>query len=106
MKPPEKKPPPARAKAQDDIGVTFVNRVMARGCWAGVANVTLGTFNFTPFREGPNVDEDLVVSCRLRLDMLAVKELRDALDWVIAKMEGVESNIPERIGYDDIGAVN
>jgi hypothetical protein len=110
LKPPEKNQTHViRAKVQDDVGTIFVNHVMARGCCYGVGNVTLGTYNFTPFREGLGIDPDLVISCRLRLDAIAVRELRDAMNWIIAKMEEKPSetnDILEPYAADVAGAPN
>ena len=75
-----------RARTQDDVGCVFVTRVMGSGHLNGVINVTLGTYNFTPSRSADRIEPDLVVSCRLRLDIAAATELRDAIDKALVMM--------------------
>lgn len=66
------------------VPVAFCNGVVGSGHLNGVANVTLAVANFTPNAEG-KVDTDLVVSARLRMDLYCVRELRDALDRILAE---------------------
>jgi hypothetical protein len=75
-----------RARTQDDVGCVFINHVLGSGHLNGIINVTLGTFNFTPSRDAARIEPDLVVSCRLRLDVVAAAELRDAIDKALTMM--------------------
>lgn len=60
----------------------FINRVVGQGILNGVVNVTLATFAFTPTAEG-NIDPDLVISGRLRMDIACAKQLHDALGGIL-----------------------
>lgn len=75
-----------RARIQDNVGCVFVNRVLGTGVMHGVINITLGTFNFTPSRDESRIENDLVVSCRLRLDIAAAAQLREAIDKAFEMM--------------------
>lgn len=72
-------------KSMDAVGVTFVNTVVGRGIFNGVVNISFGTFNFTPTEK--NVDADPVIACRLRMDVMCAKQLRDALSDLIDAVE-------------------
>jgi len=65
-----------------NVPVTFVNQVVARGVLNGIVNVTLAVAQFTPTPEG-KVDPDLVIASRLRMDLFCAVQLRDALDALI-----------------------
>jgi len=73
---------PKAATDPHNIAVTFVNGLSGSGHAFGVANFTFETFRFTPKADG-NVDIDPVISCRLRMDMAAVQQLRDACDVIL-----------------------
>jgi len=63
------------------IETVFVNYLAGSGHLHGVANFTFATFNFTPTGDG--VESDPVVSCRLRMDLSCVEQLRDACETII-----------------------
>jgi hypothetical protein len=65
------------------VGVTFANQVVGSGHLNGVANFTLATANFTPSADG-KIEPDLVISARLRMDLVTVQQLRDACEAVLA----------------------
>lgn len=72
----------------DTVGVTFVNHCLAQGIYNGVINVTLGHYLFTPKDSPePKVDGDLVVACRLRLDLTAAEELYTALGNLLTQVK-------------------
>ena len=73
-------------KSADEIGITFVNRVLGQGFMNGVVNITLGSFQFTPNDDGKTIDPDLIVASRLRMDEQCATQLRDALATVLASM--------------------
>ena len=60
----------------------FVNQLAGSGHLLGVANLTFATAQFTP-RDDGTVDSDMVISCRLRMDLLGVQQLRDACDTIL-----------------------
>ena len=66
------------------VSPIFVNSVIGRGVFGGVANITFSTFQFTP-RDDGTVDPDPVISCRLRLDLNCAHQLREACDWIISE---------------------
>ena len=70
----------------DEVGVTFVNAVLGRGTLNGVMNVQLGVLPFDIGEDG-NVSPDIVVACRLRMDMTCAKQLRDCLDDLLSKID-------------------
>lgn len=67
------------------VAPTFVNSVVGSGHLGGVANITFATFQFTPQNDG-TVDSDPVISCRLRMDINCVRQLKDACDYLLAEM--------------------
>lgn len=78
-------------KSSDEVGVTFVNAVLGIGHLNGVVNITMGTYNFTPQDGMKEIDPDLVVSCRLRMDQACAQQLRDLLD---AKLNQMAAPVP------------
>lgn len=76
---------PKSASDPHHILPTFVNSVVVSGHLGGIANVTFATFNFTPTGSG-DVDADPVISCRLRMDLNCVVQLRDACEYLICEM--------------------
>lgn len=66
-------------KANDNVGVTFVNAVIGSGTFNNVINLTLGVCLFTPDPESNKVEDDVVVAARLRMDPLCARQLRDTL---------------------------
>lgn len=81
-------------KAMDSVGVTFVNTLIGRGIFNGVVNIQLGTLLFSPDEKGTSIDEDLVLSCRLRMDIICAKQLHMALGELLTAIEAAQ-NIPE-----------
>ena len=72
------------------VRTTFVNQVVGSGFLNGVVNVTLGTAQFTP--RGESIDPDLVISSRLRMDMLCVHQLYAILGKIIQDQNGTKPN--------------
>jgi len=60
----------------------FVNAVVGSGHLGGVANITFATFQFTPMGED-KIDADPVISCRLRMDISCVQQLRDVCNVIM-----------------------
>ena len=65
--------------------VIFVNQVLGQGHLNGVINLTLGVARFTP-DESDNVETDMVIAARLRMDLVCAMQLRDSLDAIIKKV--------------------
>ena len=59
----------------------FVNELVASGHLNGVVNLTFATAQFTP-NDG-KVDPDLVITARLRMDLLCVQQLYARLGEII-----------------------
>jgi len=84
-------------KSADQVGITFANSVVARGLFNHNVNITLAAFQFTP-TEDNKVNPDPVVTCRLRLDIVCAKQLRDHLTELLAHLEpdaasvGIDAN--------------
>ena len=66
-------------KANDNVGVTFVNAVIGSGILNNVVNLTLGVCLFTPDTESNKVEDDIVVASRLRMDPLCARQLLETL---------------------------
>lgn len=64
----------------------FVNSVVGSGHLGSVANVTFATFQFTP-SGGTTVDPDPVISCRLRMDLSCLEQLRDTCNDLLSKLK-------------------
>lgn len=82
---------PKFLKGVDDVGITFCNLVLGRGYAAGIVNMTLGAFGFTPDSDGTTVAPDPVIVSRLRLTEPCAIQLRDALTEVLASMEAARN---------------
>jgi hypothetical protein len=65
------------------VPVTFVNQIASHGCINGVVNFTFATALFTPSNDNKTVDADLIVTCRLRMDLYCAMQLRRVLDRII-----------------------
>ena len=72
-------------QAVDKVGVTFVNAVLGRGVMNNVVNLTLGVLQFTP--DEKEVNPDLAVAARLRMDIPCAKQLYDALGSLLTSIE-------------------
>jgi hypothetical protein len=72
---------------EDQIGVTFVNLVLSRGVYNGVVNISFGTYNFTPNHDNSEVDPDMVVSARLRMDIMCAQQLHESLGELLAALK-------------------
>ena len=73
-------------KSSDNVGVTFVNAVTGRGVLNGVVNVQLGVFEFGSDGKG-EVNGDLSVACRLRMDAKCAEDLRNHLNDILALID-------------------
>lgn len=73
-------------QSMDTVGVTFVNGLIGRGIQNNVVNLQFGTFVYSPAANGKEIDRDLRVSCRLRMDVLAAQELYLALGELLASI--------------------
>ncbi len=67
-----------------NVPVVFVNQVLGQGHVNGVVNITFGTARFTPSGIG-EIDIDMVVGSRLRMDMACARQLRDNLSALLDK---------------------
>lgn len=76
-------------KTQDEVNVVFVNTVLARGILNGVVNLSFSTFNFSP-NGADGIDADPVVSCRLRMDRVCLKQLHEVTGTLLAAIEASE----------------
>jgi hypothetical protein len=63
------------------VPVIFVNDVTGIGFLNGVINLTLSTALFTP--QGSQVETDLVVASRLRMDLFCAQQLHGLLGKII-----------------------
>lgn len=61
---------------------TFVNQIAAFGHMNGVVNLAFATAQFTPNAAG-GVDPDLVITCRLRMDLFCAQQLYAELGKII-----------------------
>jgi hypothetical protein len=62
----------------------FVNQVAAIGHLNGVVNMAFATAQFTPNPSG-GVDPDLVITCRLRMDLYCVGQVYEQLGKILAQ---------------------
>ena len=74
------------------VPVTFVNQVVAAGHLNGVVNLTLATARWSPTPKG-EVDIDMVVASRLRMDLVCAVQMRDQLDRIIAQAEATVKQV-------------
>ena len=70
-----------------DVSVVFVNQLAGVGILNGVVNLSFAVANFMP-RQGGNVDPDLVIATRLRMDMWCARQLYEQLGKLL------EQNLP------------
>jgi hypothetical protein len=78
-------------KSTDSVGITFANMVVVRGVFNNVINITLGAYQFSPSEDGATIENDLVVTARLRLDKGCAKMLHEALGGLLADVEKAEA---------------
>jgi hypothetical protein len=64
------------------VPVIFANTVAGSGHLNGVANFTFATARWTPQDDG-TVAPDMAICARLRMDLIAVQQLRDACDTIL-----------------------
>ena len=64
------------------VPITFANDVVGCGFLNGTVNITLAAARFTPTPAG-NIDPDLVIVSRLRMDLYCATQLRDSLNKII-----------------------
>ena len=77
---------PLRVTDPHLVPVAFVNQVVAAGHLNGVVNMTLGVARFSPTPAG-EIDTDMIVASRLRMDMACAMQMRDQLDRIIGQAE-------------------
>lgn len=82
-------------KPVDAVGVTFVNAVLGRGILNNVVNLQFGTFLFMPNEATDEVDTELAVSCRLRMDRPCAQQLYDVLGELLNAVEAAEEHQSE-----------
>lgn len=73
-------------KSMDNVGITFVNAVLGRGVFNGVVNVQFGALPFGVKDDG-TIDTEMVVACRLRMDVQCAVQLRDNLNELLKMIE-------------------
>jgi hypothetical protein len=78
----------------DNVGVTLVNVVISRGIFNGVVNINFGTCNFTPNEGTGEVDLDLAVSLRLRMDLPCARQLYESLGSLLAGIDQANAAPP------------
>lgn len=71
------------------VQVAFVNQLVGSGILNGVANFTFATANWMPTSEG-KFDVTLEIASRLRMDVLCLVQVRDAIDVLLAQAERPE----------------
>lgn len=69
-----------------NVPVTFVSNVVASGQLNGVINVAFGLYRFTPGVDG-NVEPDLAIGARLRMDVQCAEQLYEALGSILQKLK-------------------
>ena len=79
-------------KSSDNVGVTFVNVLVGQGVLNGVVNLQFGAYHFTP--NGEAIDPDLVVACRMRMDIECAKQLYNSLAVLISASEKEAGEAP------------
>ena len=75
-----------KVEQNNQVATTFVNTVMGRGIFNGVVNVQLGTLQFDAGEDG-KINNDLVTTVRLRMDIQCATMLRDELNDLLAFVE-------------------
>lgn len=68
----------------NSIPVVFVNQVLGQGHLNSVINITFGTARFTPNEK--EIDVDMIVGARLRMDVVCAQQLYDGLGELLKKM--------------------
>lgn len=79
----------ANMKSTDQVGITFVNAVTGRGIMNGVVNIQFGALTFD-ITEDDKVSPELVIACRLRMDRVCAKQLRDNLSELLSMIDRTE----------------
>jgi hypothetical protein len=88
-------------KSTDQVGITFVNAVIGRGILNNVVNIQLGALPFDVTEDG-KVGSELVVACRLRMDRLCAKHLRDTLDDLLKSIDRAEVETASLVANGDV----
>ncbi len=70
----------------NNVEIVFVNQVLGQGHVNGVINLTMGAARFTPSSATGEVEVDMVVASRLRMDLVCAQQLRDSLDELLKKV--------------------
>lgn len=94
-------------KSADNVGVTFVNTVVGRGILNGVVNLSFAVLNFTPEDNSNSVDPDPTINCRLRMDKMCAKQLRDVLNDLLDMVDKAEhdTSAASRMNGEGVAAV-
>ena len=88
---------PDSIKTTDPLHIqpVFVNQVVGTGNLNQVVNITFGTALFTPRQDGGDIDVDMVVSARLRMDVACATQLRDSLNALLNKLAPEKKHAPQ-----------
>lgn len=86
----DKKPDALPVTDPHKVPVVFVNEVVGSGHLNGNINLTFAVAQFTP--KNGEIDPDLVVMSRLRMDMLCAHQLYAVLGKIIQDQSGVKPN--------------
>jgi hypothetical protein len=63
------------------VAPVFVSVVVGSGIYNHVANITFGTLLFSP--KDDVIEPDMVVSCRLRLDLICLQQLYEQIGQML-----------------------
>lgn len=72
------------------VPVVFVNQVVGSGHLNGNVNLTFAVAQFTP--KNGEIDPDLVVMTRLRMDMSCAEQLYTVLGTILQDQSGAKPN--------------
>lgn len=73
------------------VPAIFVNTLAGSGHLHHVVNLTFATAQFTPTPDG-NIDPDLIITARLRMDLSCAQQLRDALSAILDQLSTKPEN--------------
>lgn len=84
----------------------FVNSVVTYGVTNGVVNLDLATLLFNPGKEGPSVEAEMVISCRLRMDENCARQIVANLTQQIEHIERHRNSaaVTAAAAQDGVGA--
>lgn len=69
-----------------NVPVDFVSNVVASGHLNGVINIAFGLYRFSPGADG-NVEPDLVIGSRLRMDFSCAEQLYESLGHILQQLK-------------------